>query len=85
MQGATLIVVIVPLLEVRSNDVSLILPIIPVVDETGWFPPQFDVLPDKTPLILFMTLFPLTTEEKLKGYRAVTDPLKAGLTPAPYA
>lgn len=85
MQGATLTVVIVPLLDVKSNDVSLTLLITPVVDETGWFPPQLDVLPYKTPLILFMTLFPLTTEEKLKGYRAVTDPLKAGLTLAPYA
>ena len=83
MQGATLTVDIVPLLKVRSNDVSLILPIKPVVDETGWFPPQFDVVPSETLLILFMTLFPLTTEEKLKGYRTVTDPLKAGLTPAP--
>lgn len=47
--------------------------------------PHPELVPDPPSLMLLQTLFPFTTDEKLNGYKAVTDPLKAGFTPAPQA
>lgn len=82
----------------RSNEVSRTATITPDVEIEGRLgillphPHESEPLADPDPLleplallILLKTLFPFTTDEKLNGKRAVTEPVKAGLTPAPYA
>lgn len=88
VHGAIFMVTRDPSFYLRSNELSLTATTTPVVEADGRDEAAPDLLQaelelDPLSLMLLYTLFPFTTEEKLKEYNLVTDLLKAGFTPAP--